>query len=132
MFAKCGRTQVTARTAAIVNVSGEEAVALDVQHLNSNTFGDRMLRAEIIMLFNTQLEQSRAHLLRAETAQDWRFLTHTLKGAASAVGAIAFARLAERWEAEGLPQPGTDRSQHLVAYDSAWQAFLLVARGTLD
>lgn len=123
---------MTAHTAAVVNVSGEAAHALDLQHLNTNTFGDLLLRAEILALFSSQIDQSRSHMLAAASALDWRFLTHTLKGAASAVGAIEFAELAARWEKEGLPQPGDDRSGHLKSYDAAGVAYLEAVRKALD
>lgn len=118
-------------SAASVNVSGEVASALDLQHLNTNTFGDLLLRAEILALFSAQIEQTRSHMLTAVSVQDWRFLTHTLKGAASAVGAIEFAVLASRWENQGLPRPEDDRSSHLEAYDLARAAFLEAVRKAL-
>lgn len=123
---------MTAQSAVVVNVSSEAAPALDLQHLNTNTFGDRLLRAEILALFSAQIEQSRSHLQSAASAQDWRFLTHTLKGAASAVGAIEFAELAGRWEAEGLPESRDDRSGHLASYDAARVAYLEAVRKALD
>ncbi len=118
-------------SAASVNLLDEVASALDLQHLNTNTFGDLLLRAEILALFSSQIDQSRVSMLTAASPLDWRFLTHTLKGAASAVGAIAFAELAARWEKQGLPEQGDDRSNHLTAYDAARDAYLEAVRKAL-
>jgi HPt (histidine-containing phosphotransfer) domain-containing protein len=106
-----------------VNLSDEVQIALDVQQLNRSTFGDRGLRAEIVRLFTVQLVQTRARVVDAENAQDWRFVMHTLKGAASAVGALELAYLAAQWESQGLPADFGDREKILSQFDRAQFAF---------
>lgn len=121
---------MSASRATHVNVLDEALVALDVQQLNRNTFGDVALRAEIIKLFSMQLEQSRLRIAEAQTPTDWRFVTHTLKGAAAAVGALDIARLAANWEKTGLPATPHAKAELLAAYDKAQAAFLSAAQGS--
>jgi HPt (histidine-containing phosphotransfer) domain-containing protein len=80
-----------------------QPVDLDVAFLNQNTFGDKGLRREIISLFQTQLNDVDAALYKPLDRQSWRYMAHTLKGAASAVGAAHIAVLAEQWETSGMP-----------------------------
>jgi hypothetical protein len=77
---------------------------LDVAFLNRNTFGDKMLRKEIVGLFLAQLDSVKKNLATPIDATAWQFLTHTLKGAAAAVGACRIAALADVWSAMGVPQ----------------------------
>jgi HPt (histidine-containing phosphotransfer) domain-containing protein len=97
-------------------------LALDAQHLSETTFGDHDLRREIIVLFQRQLESARAQLATACHESDWRFVNHTLKGAASAIGAIQFAEYAGAWELHGLPDE-SERAAILAEFDLAADAF---------
>jgi hypothetical protein len=77
--------------------SSQDCVALDVAYLNRNTFGDLALRSEIIGLFRAQLDAVQKRLQLPMDDKSWTYLTHTLKGAAAAVGARQLAALADRW-----------------------------------
>lgn len=126
-----GRAILNARTTARVNDFAPHALALDLPHLNSSTFGDAQLRDEILRLFMAQLQQSRGRLLDAVSAEDWRFVTHTLKGAAAAVGASQFHALAQSWEACGGPPCEDDRAAMLAEFDRAEDAFRFAAKTLL-
>jgi HPt (histidine-containing phosphotransfer) domain-containing protein len=81
-------------------------LAIDLDHLNRYTAGDRALNEEILQLFENQCV---AMLARLEAlawegranGKDWRELAHGLKGAARGVGAFALADVAA--EAEKIP-----------------------------
>jgi hypothetical protein len=77
--------------------SPQDCVALDVAYLDLNTFGDSALRREIIGLFRAQLDAVQKRLQLPMDEKSWTYLTHTLKGAAAAVGARQLAALADRW-----------------------------------
>lgn len=104
-----------------------DCVPLDAERLDQNTFYDRVLRDEILKLFVSQLDISRSAILNPETNEDWRFSTHTLKGAAAAVGAQQFVALSVQWEKQALPISGEDRQKMAVAFDQARAAFLSAA-----
>ncbi len=90
--------------------SPKNCAALDIDVLNRNTFGDVALRTEIIALFRAQLSAVRTQLMLPVDANGWNHLTHTLKGAAAAVGAQKLAALADAW---GLTPPPASRSARL-------------------
>ena len=104
-----------------------DCVPLDADRLDENTFHDRALRAEILKLFVSQLDISRSAILTPETNEDWRFTTHTLKGAAAAVGAQQFVALSGQWEKHDLPISGEDLQKMVDAFDQARTAFLTAA-----
>ncbi len=75
-----------------------ELLAFDRAVLMHHTMDDPGLAIEVLALFEAQL----LRLERLDWAQcDLRFEMHTLKGAASAVGALQLEALAEQWEAYG-------------------------------
>lgn len=83
--------------------SSDALRVLDVEHLTKYTAGDVALRDELLALFREQL-RIQAQVLRSTTdLEDWHIATHTLKGAARAVGAWAIADVSEALEAL---QPG--------------------------
>ncbi len=68
------------------------AVPVDLEHLARYTGGDRTLNAEILKLFDGQVSEMVGQLLtilEQRDARKWREVTHTIKGAARGVGAIA-------------------------------------------
>lgn len=107
--------------------SAEDTPALDAVFLSHSTFGDDALKGEIIALFRKQVTQAREQIAVAATASDWRFVMHTLKGAASAVGALQFAALAQEWEKAVFPSEG-QRQLILNEFDLAKSAFLTAAK----
>lgn len=75
-------------------MSALAAEAVDLDHLNRYTGGDRSLNVEVLHLFQTQCGAMLGDLEAAAAAADskiWRQLTHTLKGAARGIGATGLA-----------------------------------------
>ena len=73
--------------------------ALDVDHLERQSLGDRELAEELLRLFDCQAGQTLAKLLvKDEALRTLSDLAHTLKGSARAVGAMAVAEAAENFE----------------------------------
>jgi HPt (histidine-containing phosphotransfer) domain-containing protein len=66
---------------------GPESLVFDRAHLAHYTMNSAELEREIIGLFLQQLPSTVNMIETAENAADWRLATHTLKGAAAAVGA---------------------------------------------
>jgi HPt (histidine-containing phosphotransfer) domain-containing protein len=63
------------------------AEVFDQAHLARYTMNSIELEREIIGLFLVQLPATVDMIEEAETAAEWKLATHTLKGAAAAVGA---------------------------------------------
>ena len=72
---------------------------IDLVHLDQYTLGDRALQAQLLQLFRTQLKIQTKNLALCNTENDWKSGTHTLKGAARAVGAGEVCQVAEKMEA---------------------------------
>ena len=82
---------------------------IDIAHLSRHTAGDRRLGREVLGVFRAQSDDYVAALEEAANAEAWRNAAHTLKGAASAIGALRVAQLAA--EAEQLDcETGRKRS----------------------
>ncbi len=99
---------------------------LDIKFLDRNTFGDKSLRREIIGLFLSQLDGLHRSLASPINQTSWRFLTHTMKGAAAAVGANQIASLADAWAQQAAPVAHADRqylaqelAKHIAAFKIA-------------
>jgi lysophospholipase L1-like esterase len=101
--------------------------ALDVEFLDNATFDDIALRTEIIDLFRQQIKTLCDQLAVPVNGKSWDYLTHTLKGSASAVGAGELAALAERWEAEVFPASGAARLALITELAKCFSAFNAVA-----
>jgi hypothetical protein len=108
------------------NCSRSDCAVFDVEFLDRNTFGDLDLRAEIIGLFQGQVELLLQNLQRPIDQTAWNYLTHTLKGAAAAVGAEQLAALAAKWGEGGVPMTEEQRrafaqelSEKLAAFNAA-------------
>jgi HPt (histidine-containing phosphotransfer) domain-containing protein len=111
---------------------GEVDSSFDREHFERQTFGDRSLQREIIGLFLAQVANSRNTLIEPMTTSAWRYLTHTLKGAASAVGATQIAALASEWELAGSPRDADARHVLVQAFDTAQTAFQRATAYYLD
>jgi hypothetical protein len=83
---------------------------LDRDHFDRQTFGDFGLQKELIALFLGQADEAVRQLALPVTGTAWRFLTHTLKGASSAIGAARFVSWACRWERTAAPDGGTRKA----------------------
>ncbi len=105
-----------------------DPLIFDREHFERQTFGDVGLQREIIQLFLAQAEDARKTLAFAMSDTSWRFLTHTLRGAASAVGALRIAELASVWELGDKPGDDAARSALVQVFKDELAAFsLLVA-----
>lgn len=71
--------------------------AIDREHLDAATFGDRALRSEVLQLFQTQVRMLTVAIREAD-GKARRDAAHTLKGAARGIGAFALADAAEAIE----------------------------------
>ena len=87
-------------------------LALDAAFLNANTFGDTILRTEIVGLFNAQLDGVSKNLMLPMDQKSWHYLTHTMKGAAAAVGAKEIVALADHWGRARPPATLADRQAY--------------------
>jgi HPt (histidine-containing phosphotransfer) domain-containing protein len=74
---------------------------IDFDHLDQYTLGDADLQGELLRLFSMQLENQLSELAACTSAGAWKQASHTLKGAARAVGVWEIADVAERLEAAG-------------------------------
>jgi HPt (histidine-containing phosphotransfer) domain-containing protein len=101
--------------------------ALDVSYLNNATFDDSQLRTEIVGLFRQQLAALLDQLNIPLDHASWAYLTHTLKGSASAVGALQLAGLAVQWDAAACPQTAAARSNYAKELGEAVASFNSVA-----
>ncbi len=81
---------------------------VDIAHLSRYTGGDAGVTAEVLRLFIKQtaelLDRLDASLARGD-AKTWREVTHSLKGAARAIGAFQLADAAAKAE-----EAGTDKA----------------------
>jgi HPt (histidine-containing phosphotransfer) domain-containing protein len=102
-------------------------VALDVDFLNRNTFEDSALRSEIIGLFQAQAGAVLMQLRLPMDQKNWLYLTHTLKGAAAAVGAQQLAELAGRWGQHSAPAGVIGRSELIHELSQALVQFNRIA-----
>jgi HPt (histidine-containing phosphotransfer) domain-containing protein len=73
--------------------------AIDLEHLHRATFGDEVLAREVLALFDRHAETLITEIATATSMHARRHAAHTLKGAASGVGAHAVAQAAEELEA---------------------------------
>lgn len=71
--------------------------AIDLEHLDAATFGDRALRREVLGLFDTQADKL-LQTIRASGGKERSEAAHALKGAARGIGAFAVADEAEKIE----------------------------------
>lgn len=76
--------------------------SIDFAHLDQYTLGDEGLQGELLRLFSMQLEAQMAELQDCTDAGTWKQASHTLKGAARAVGVWQVADVAERLEMAGF------------------------------
>ncbi|NMD08820.1 MAG: Hpt domain-containing protein [Phyllobacteriaceae bacterium] len=104
------------------------SLVFDEDHFARQTFGDFGLQQEIIALFLAQVDDARKALAAPMTTTAWRFMTHTLKGSAGAVGALRLAELAAGWELAGSPKDADMRLAILQQFESETAAFAAAAR----
>ena len=79
-----------------MKVTGEQMV--DVAHLRQYTLGDAALEREVLHMFLEQCDLHMKRLRQAQTLEGWKESCHSLKGAASGVGAFQLSAYAARLE----------------------------------
>jgi HPt (histidine-containing phosphotransfer) domain-containing protein len=98
-------------------------MVLDVAYLNRATMNDKPLRTEVIGLFLSQVNGIVRNLNLPLSESDWQFITHTLKGAAAAVGAKHIAEVAAAWEHRPCPYTANARNSLMAELRGAVLAF---------
>jgi HPt (histidine-containing phosphotransfer) domain-containing protein len=91
---------------------------VDMAHLARYTGGDSAINAEVLSLFDGQVNDLvvRLHsILEARDQKSWREITHTLKGAARGIGAFGFADAAEIAEPIDLSDHAAEAGRALAA-----------------
>lgn len=96
-----------------------DCVAIDKIYLDRVTFGDIPLRDELINLFLAQVASMILKLPLLRRPDDWRFNAHSLRGAASAIGAQEIAALCTHWEEAGMPRLVATRQNCVVLLQAA-------------
>jgi HPt (histidine-containing phosphotransfer) domain-containing protein len=77
------------------------AEALNLDHLDRYTGGEKSINDEVLQLFDTQITAmvgELSGLVASENRKRWREIAHTIKGAARGVGAFAMGDAAARAE----------------------------------
>ena len=78
---------------------------LDKERFTQSTMADRSLQLEILDLFERQLLDLQQQLKTTIISTEGRkFYSHTLRGSASAIGALEIENLAKTWEKVGFDQ----------------------------
>lgn len=90
---------------------GGIAEPIDRGYLARVTLGNRVLEREVLELFAGQLLVYVEQLRAADSERDWKFLAHTIKGSALAVGANKLANLAHLAECLDLDAEPADRER---------------------
>ncbi len=99
---------------------------VDFAHLSRYTGGDAGVTAEVLKLFTKQAAELLARLdasLAQGNVKTWREVTHSLKGAARAIGAFQLADVAARAE-EAEPDEAACALDDLKAHAHAVALFI--------
>lgn len=75
-----------------------DSLEIDFDHLNRYVGGDRDLTREVFGLFRNQVEMWGKGLKADADDEVWESVTHTLKGSARAIGAMALSQACENAE----------------------------------
>lgn len=97
---------------------GPDSPVFDRAHLAHYTMNSADLEREIVALFLQQLPLTIDSIERAATEAEWKLATHTLKGAAAAIGAWRIRAMAidlERFAPDGDANVKSLRLQSLAA-----------------
>jgi HPt (histidine-containing phosphotransfer) domain-containing protein len=95
---------------------------VDLNHLHSQTFGDRKLQREVLKLFLRHSDDQLQRLKDAIAPEERREAAHTLVGSARGVGAFSVAYIAAEIELSRGPIVG--RLKALEAAIDAVQGFI--------
>jgi HPt (histidine-containing phosphotransfer) domain-containing protein len=96
---------------------GVDRLIFDRELFETTTMHDSALQLEILNLFIDQLRVVQTKLRVASLSlEDCKFLGHTLRGAAAAVGAGEIEQLAAAWEARSLDQKTLQQKLELATF----------------
>ncbi len=101
---------------------------VDMAHLARYTGGDSALNAEVLSLFDGQVNELVTRLnsiIEARDQKSWREITHTLKGAARGIGAFGFADAAAAAEPIELANDATGAGRALADLQTSAHAVQL-------
>ena len=107
---------------------------VDMAHLARYTGGDSALNAEVLSLFDGQVNELVARLnaiLEARDQKSWKEVTHTLKGAARGIGAFGFADAAATCEPYDLANQAPEAGRALADLQANAQAVQLFIKAYL-
>ncbi|MEM0899126.1 MAG: Hpt domain-containing protein [Pseudomonadota bacterium] len=82
------------------DLSKYRAAPVDLEHLSSQTGGDKLLEEEVLQLFVRQAHMLTRDIRSSRNAEARKQLAHALNGAARAIGAHGVAHLAKIVEDE--------------------------------
>ena len=102
---------------------GLKRAVFDRDHLGRYTMGCPELERELIALFLDQLPDLTRQLEGSFEDEDWKYVTHTLKGSARAIGAMMIADLAECLEEQGPHAAESVRFGTIIKLKAAISAF---------
>jgi HPt (histidine-containing phosphotransfer) domain-containing protein len=88
------------KTEVVSENSTRSVRPVDLVHLAKQCLGDEFLELEVLRLFDTTLAGYYGRLKMAASFDDLALILHSIKGAASGVGAWAIADLAKAMENE--------------------------------
>jgi HPt (histidine-containing phosphotransfer) domain-containing protein len=89
--------------------------AIDVEHLEKQTSGNRQLQREVLRLFLNQSDEQIEKLKSASSIDERREAAHTLVGSARGVGAFRVAYIASEIELSQGPVVGRLRALEAAA-----------------
>lgn len=98
---------------------------VDLAHLARYTGGDRALNAEVLRLFVGQaadLMNQLQTVIEARDAKTWRYITHSIKGAARGIGAFSLADVAAEAEPLDLAAQTSEALASLAALKARAEA----------
>jgi HPt (histidine-containing phosphotransfer) domain-containing protein len=107
---------------------------VDMAHLARYTGGDTALNAEVLSLFDGQVNELVARLnsiLDTRDQKSWKEITHTLKGAARGIGAFGFADAAATCEPFDLASQSPEAGRALADLRSNAEAVQIFIRAYL-
>jgi HPt (histidine-containing phosphotransfer) domain-containing protein len=100
--------------------AGPFAVAIDFDHLNRQTVGDRYLQRQVLKMFLRHSQEQIERLRAAQSIGARREAAHSLVGSSRGVGAFAMAAIAA--EVETAKGPVNGRLEALAAAAAAARA----------
>ena len=117
----------------ILSVATNECLAVfDRASFEINTMGEGELQREVVGLFRTQIAQTEDKIAAVANERDWKFLTHTLRGAAAAVGAFEIHAMASDWEKSAAPASSAEQQKACADLRAAGHRYFAAVNALLS